>query len=268
MRQVDLSGVDGVRWIPGAPTGVGALVLAGSSGRIDSARAELLAQHGAIAESIRWFGGPGQHDGPWEIPLELFLGRITDLTRDCDRVLVLGTSFGAEAALLTGCHSAGVDAVVAFSPSDVVWAGVRSDGTQTSHWSRDGAPLPFVPFDEGWEPDADIPSYVGLYEASRKRFPKRVEEAAIPVEDINEVVLVAGGDDQVWPAADMSNAINARRAAHGLTTTILSDPAAGHRTILPGEPTVSGGIRMRRGGTEDADRSLGAAAWATIMTML
>lgn len=268
MRQIDLSGVEGGRWVPEAPSGVGALVLAGSSGRIDSTRAELLARHGVIAESIRWFGGPGQHDGPWEIPLELFLGRVAELERDCDRVLLLGTSFGAEAALLTGCHSAAVDAVVAFAPSDVVWAGVRSDGTQTSHWTIDGVPLPYVPFNEDWEPDDDVPAFVGLYEASRKRHAEHVAEAAIAVEDIENLVVVAGGDDQVWPAVAMSAAIKARRTAHGLTTTIVSDPDAGHRAILPGEPAVSGGIRMRRGGTENADRNLGAAAWAQIQTLL
>lgn len=268
MQQLDLSGVDGVRWVPEKPNGVGALVLAGSSGRIDSPRAELLAQHGAIAESIRWFGGPGQHDGPWEIPLELFLERIADLARDCDRLLVLGTSFGAEAALLTGSHSSQVSGVVAFAPSDVVWAGVRSDGTQTSHWTLGGVPLPFVPFDEAWESDDDIPAFIDLYEASRNKFPERVAEAAIAVEDIEDVVLVAGGDDQVWPAVAMAKAIKTRRNSHGLMTVVVSDPTAGHRTILPGEPTVSGGVRMRRGGSETADRNLGAAAWAEIKTLL
>jgi uncharacterized protein len=260
--------VEGVRWVPEAPTGVGALVLAGSSGRVDSPRAELLARHGVIAESIRWFGGPNQHDGPWEIPLELFLGRVVDLAQDCERVLVLGTSFGAEAALLTGSHSPHVNTVVAFAPSDVVWAGVRPDGAQTSHWSLDGMPLPYVPFDEDWESEDDIPAYVGLYASSRKRFRERVAEAAIAVEDIKDVVLVAGGDDHVWPALAMCDAISARRTQHGLTTTIVSEPAAGHRTILPGEPIVSGGTRIRRGGTESADRSLGTAAWAQINALL
>lgn len=268
MRQLDLSGVDGVRWVPETPNGVGALVLAGSSGRIDSPRAQLLAQHGTIAESIRWFGGPDQHDGPWEIPLELFLERVADLARDCDTVLVFGTSFGAEAALLTGSHSSHVSGVVAFAPSDVVWAGVRSDGTQTSHWTVGGVPLPFVPFDEAWESDDDVPAFVDLYEASRNKFPEQVAEATITVEDIEDLVLVAGGDDQVWPAVAMSNAIRTRRSSHGLTTTIVSDPTAGHRTILPGEPTVSGGIRMRRGGSETADRNLGTAAWAEIKPLL
>ena len=34
----------------------GVLVLAGSSGRVDLARARLLAQHGAYALALRWFG--------------------------------------------------------------------------------------------------------------------------------------------------------------------------------------------------------------------
>jgi hypothetical protein len=37
-----------------------------------------------------------------------------------------------------------VDAVVVFAPSDVVWVGVTSDGRQTSHWTLDRLPLPFV----------------------------------------------------------------------------------------------------------------------------
>jgi hypothetical protein len=261
-------GIEGVRWIPAEPTGVGALVLAGSSGRVDAARAELLARRGAVAESIRWFGGPGQHDGPWEIPLELFLARVAGLAEECDRVVLLGTSFGAEAALLAGAHSSQVAAVVAFAPSDLIWAGVRSDGSVTSHWTFDGVPLPYMPFDEYWAPDDDVPAFVGLYEASRRRFPERVDAATIPVECIEQVVLVAGGDDQVWPALSMAEAIKARRSAHGLGTVLVSDPEAGHRTVLPGEPVAAGGMRMRRGGTRIADRRLGAAAWPHIASLL
>lgn len=265
---MELSDVEGVRWLPDTPTSVGALVLAGSSGRVDSTRAELLARNGVLAESIRWFGGPGQHDGPWEIPLELFLGRVEELAKDCDRVLVFGTSFGAEAALLTGAHSLHVSAVVAFAPTDVVWSGVRPNGSTTSHWTLGGVPLPYVPFDETWEQEDEVPAFVGLYEASRQRSPQRLEAAGIPVERIDQVLLVAGGDDQVWPAVSMSESIRARRAEHGLDTVLVSDPEAGHRTILPGEPVVTGGMRMRRGGTEDSDRRLGATAWGHITSLL
>jgi hypothetical protein len=265
---MELSDVEGVRWLPDTPTAVGALVLAGSSGRVDSTRAELLARNGVIAESIRWFGGAGQHDGPWEIPLELFLGRVEELAKDCDRVLVLGTSFGAEAALLTGAHSPLVSAVIAFAPTDVVWSGVRPDGGTTSHWTLGGVPLPYVPFDETWEQEDEVPAFVGLYEASRRRSPQRLEAAGIPVERIDQVLLVAGGDDQVWPALSMSESIKARRAEHGLDTVLVSEAEAGHRTVLPGEPVVTGGTRMRRGGTEESDRRLGAIAWGHITPLL
>lgn len=268
MRRDDLTDVEGVRWHPEDPSGAGVLVLAGSSGRVDSARAELFARHGAMAESVRWFGGAGQHDGPWEIPLELFIGRVEALRRDCDRVAVVGTSFGAEAALLTGALCDAVDVVVALAPSDVVWAGVRSDGAVTSHWSLGDEPLPFVPYDDAWQPDSDPPAYVGCYEASRSRYAGVVERAQIPTERIRRLVLVAGGDDQVWPAVAMSEAIRARRAGNGLATTVVSDPDAGHRTILPGEPVVRAGISMRRGGSEEADRRLGAAAWVEIESAL
>lgn len=263
-----LSEVEGVRWLPEGATGVGALVLAGSSGRVDSERAELLAQKGVVAESIRWFGGAGQHDGPWEIPLELFRDRVEELARDCDRVLVLGTSFGAEAALLTGAHSSHVSAVIAFAPTDVVWGGVRPDGAMTSHWTLDGVPLPYVPFDESWDQGQEVPAFRGLYEASRRRFAQQLDAARIPVERIDQVVLVAGRDDQVWPALSMCESIKVRRAAHGLDTVLVSDPDAGHHTVLPGEPMVTGGMRMRRGGTEDADRRLGVAAWSHITALL
>ena len=268
MRQMELTEVQGVRWFPDDAAGVGALVLAGSSGRVDSDRAERLARNGVVAESIQWFGGTGQHDGPWEIPLELFLERVARLAEDCDRVVVVGTSFGAEAALLTGAYSPHVDAVVAFAPTDVVWAGVRGDGTVTSHWTLDGVPLPYMPFDETWESDDHIPAFVGLYESSRKRFPERLEPATIPVERIEQVVLVAGGDDQVWPALEMAERISTRREEHGLDTVLVTDPEAGHRTVLPGEPAVAGGMRMRRGGTDASDRRLGATAWPHIEGVL
>ena len=268
MRALDLSDPEGVRWVPDVPNGTGALVVGGSSGLVYSPRAELLARHGVLAESIRWFGGPGQSAGPWDVPLETFLDRVDDLSRDCDRVVVVGTSFGAEAALLTGVHGSRVAAVAAFAPSDVAWAGVTPDGRTTSHWAYGGAPVPFVPFDGGWVPDSDPPAYDGLYRASRARFPEQAAAAAIAVERIARLLLVAGGDDRVWPSLDMAAEIERRRAAHGLDTVLVSDAAAGHRSVLPGEPVVAGGARMQRGGNERADRRLGEAAWPHLLALV
>lgn len=247
---------------------MGALVLAGSSGRVDDSRAELLARHGAIAESIQWFGAPGQHDGPWEIPIELFVSRVEELAKECDRVIVLGTSFGSEAALITGANSPLVSAVVAFAPSDVVWAGTTPEGRMTSHWTLGGEPLPYVPVIEGWEPERQPPAFVDHYRLCRARHATHVDAAAIEVERIPEVVAVAGGDDQVWPAVLHAEAIAARRRRYGLATCVITDPEAGHRTRLPGEPPVVGGMPMERGGTMAADQRLGDLVWPHVRALL
>lgn len=267
MIETATEGIDGVRFYPDEPTGWAALVVAGSSGRVDTDRAKLLAQHGVIAESIRWFGGEGQHPGVWEIPVETFLARVDDLASHADKVMVVGTSFGAEAALLTGALSDRVDSVVAFAPSDVVWSGVTRGGRITSHWTIDGVPVPFVPFIEDWEPESDPPAFRSLYLQSRARFTAQVEQARIPVERINHLIVVAGGDDQVWPSGTHAEAIRASRAAHDLDTIVVTDPTAGHRTLLPGEPVAAAGRTMCRGGDEVSDRRLGRLAWADICRM-
>jgi uncharacterized protein len=247
---------------------LGVLTLAGSSGRVDTDRARLFARHGALAESIQWFCGPSQNAGPWDIPIEQFQARVADLRRFCDRILVVGTSFGSEAAMLTGAFTEGVDAVVAFAPSDVVWAGVTPDGEQTSHWTMGGQPLPYVPFIDDWVRDGDPPAFKGLYELSHAADPDVTEAAAIPVERIARLILVAGQDDLVWPSSESARAIADRRIRHGLATTLVLDEAAGHRTVLPGESVVVGGVRMARGGSEAADRRLGTAAWQQIRRLM
>lgn len=247
--------------IPTAPSGLGILVLAGSSGRIDTARAGLFARHGATAESIRWLSA----DGPCEIPIELFQTRVRDLRRSCDHILVVGSSFGAEAALLTGAHTPEVDGVIAFAPSDVVWAGVRPDGTQTSHWTLSGRPLPFIPFLTDWHPDTDPPRFRPLYELSRAANPDAAEAATIPTARIPHLILIAGNDDQVWPSTDHALSLARNRPT---PTTLVLDEEAGHRPLLPGEPTPTAGRRMSRGGTPTAGRRLGTAAWPHITALM
>ena len=268
MRRADLARPEGVRWLPAQPSGDGVLVLAGSSGRVDGERARLFAAHGALAESIRWFGGEGQSAGPWDVPLETFVDRLDALARECDRVWLVGTSFGAEAALATAARAPGVSGVFAFAPSDVVWAGYDPAGAEHSHWTWGGAPVPFVPIDQECRGTEEPPRFSPVYERSRKAFADRVAAAAIEVERIAEVVVVAGGDDQVWSSSLYAENIRCRRADHGADTVVVAGALAGHRAILPWESLVQGGMAMRRGGTEVADRELGTRAWRAITAML
>lgn len=259
---------------PDAMTGV--VVLAGSSGRVDVARARLFAAEGTSALALRWFGGDGQVPGICEIPLETFFA-ATDrlLASGCRRIVYVGTSKGAEASLLAAAHDPRIDAVVAISPTSVVWGniGPGRDGIEwpeRSSWTLRGAPLPFVPAEPNWNAGHvdGLVSYRGLFEHCLARFGQEAERAAIPVEAISaRVVLVAGGADALWPSLDFARSIVRRRKAAGKATRLVSASDAGHRILLPGETTPRSTAHAH-GGNDDADARLGAAAWELIRELL
>ncbi|MEV8632019.1 acyl-CoA thioester hydrolase/BAAT C-terminal domain-containing protein [Streptosporangium sp. NPDC051023] len=254
---------------------VGVLVLAGSSGRVETERSRLLARQGATALSIRWFGGPGQPKGICEIPLETFTA-VVDLLLDAGvrRVGVMGLSKGAEAALLVAGLDPRVEAVVALSPTSVAWANVGpgADGLtvpRRSSWTWRGEPVPFVPYDETWspaEPEGFPVAYRALYERSRERFAQAARAAAIPVERAEaDLLLVAGADDRMWPALPFSEELAARRSAAGRPVRLVSDPDAGHRPRFPGESPASGARPYLYGGSPQTDAALGTAAWPHVL---
>ncbi|MFT3871794.1 MAG: acyl-CoA thioester hydrolase/BAAT C-terminal domain-containing protein [Nocardioides sp.] len=248
--------------------GTGVLVLAGSSGRLDVGRADLLASAGATALAMRWFGGVGQPATPCEVPLEAFIHALDLLAEECDRLAVLGLSYGAEAALLTAVRDPRIDAVIALAPTDVVWEGQHQHDAdpRRSKWTWRGAPVPFVPLDRDWVPDEPMPAFAPHYERSRTATgAAAVDAARIPVERfIGELVLVAGGDDQVWPSVPAARAITARRATYGLDTVLVEDPAAGHTIVLPGEVASDSARPYLTGGNPAAAERLGRLAWPGI----
>jgi len=269
-------GHDGLLVEPsGGGNGTGVLVLSGSSGRVERERARLLASAGVTAAlTYRWFGGEGQPAGIWEHPLETFAPAVAALAERCDRVVLMGVSKSAEAFLLYAGEDPAVDAVVALAPSHVAWANVGPgpDGElrpQHSSWSRGGEPVPFVPYDDDAEPIGDPPAYAPVYVQSLRTHAERVAAATIRVERFfGDVLLVAGGDDQVWPSVTFARAVESRRRALDLPTTVVTHDGAGHRVVLPGETVATSGQRMARGGTEEADRALGELAWPQIRRVL
>jgi uncharacterized protein len=278
LRSEPLVGADGVCVHPasdGDATGTGVLVLSGSSGRVETERAAVLAGVGATALTYRWFGSPGQPHDIWELPLESFDGAVEHLASQCDRVVLFGCSKSAEAFLLYAAEDPRVDAVVAVSPSHVAWAnlGPGPDGElrpQHSSWSRSGGAVPFVPYDDTVPVTGDPPAFEPVYRASlASAGAERVAAATIPVERFfGDVLLVAGGDDQLWPSGEFAGHVEARRTAYGLPTTLVTHPEAGHRVLLPGETVATGGMRMARGGREATDRALGRLAWPHIRRIL
>ncbi|MFE7616492.1 acyl-CoA thioester hydrolase/BAAT C-terminal domain-containing protein [Streptomyces sp. NPDC057496] len=269
---------EGVLFAPARGSDVGVLVLAGSSGRVERERARLLARQGFTALAIRWFGGPGQPRGICEVPLETFTAAV-DLLRlgGARRVGILGTSKGAEAALLTAVRDPRVDVAVALSPTSWAWCNVGPghDGAHhpyRSSWTWRGQPLPFVPMDDSWtspEPDGGPVAIRGWYELSERTFARSLPAAEIPVESAAaDLVLVAGGDDAMWPSLPCAERLARRRRSAGAAVRLIAHAAAGHRPRLPGEGPAAASPRFEHGGTPEADALLGRAAWPHILDAL
>jgi uncharacterized protein len=269
---------EGFLAVPARGSDIGVLVLAGSSGRVERERTRILAQQGMTALSIRWFGGPGQSPGICEIPLETFSTAV-DLLRSngAERVGVLGTSKGAEAALLTAVHDPRVDVVVAVSPTSRVWCNIGPglDGAgqpYRSSWTWRGQALPFVPLDDSWapaEPDGEPVAIRGWYELSERTFADLLSSTEIPVDEARaDLLLVAGGDDAMWPSLPFAEQLARRRRSVGATVRLIARQDAGHRPRFPGESPASVSPRFRYGGTPEADALLGTVAWPHVLDAL
>lgn len=249
-------GLAGTWFEPDAAGDVGAVVLGGSGGAVPLERSRLLAGLGVRVAAIRWFGGSGQPPGICEVAIETFEQAIDQLVAaGCSRIIVLGTSKGAEAALVTASVDPRVNLVVALSPSSVVWANVGPgiDGFEwplRSSFTWRGDPLPFVPHEaEALLSVGRLPpiSYLKLFEQSLERFPKQVDDAAIPIAQTRaEVILAAGGDDQLWPSLRFAHGLVKQLEGAGRAAALLTSPKAGHRILFPGEAANRSPINGKR----------------------
>ncbi|GAA1938337.1 acyl-CoA thioester hydrolase/BAAT C-terminal domain-containing protein [Kitasatospora viridis] len=263
---------------PARRSGAGVVLLTGSSGRVDRRRARVLAEQGLLVLAVRYFGGPGQPAGICEVPLEGFVAAV-DLLRErgARRIGLVGNSKGAEAALLTAVHEPRVDAVVAISPSALAWANLGpgldgQDRPYRSGWTWQGKPLPFVPIDDSWFAEEREPGPVavrGGYELSERTFADRLAAAAIPAERAAaDLLLIAGGDDEMWPSLRYAEQLAARRREAGRPVRLVTRADAGHQLVLPGEEPRPASPVFRYGGSDRADALLGEAAWEPLLALL
>jgi hypothetical protein len=221
LAEVTLSGeLQGCLVKPELPNGWGIVVLAGSSGRTDVARARLFADAGFIALALRWFGGEGQTPGISEIPLEIFFAATSRLLQEgAKHIAYIGTSKGAEAALLVATLDPRIDLVMALSPTSVVWAnsGVGRDGLGLplrSSWTYQGEPLPFVRYDLSAPIGMvdGLPSYRSHVEQSLITYSGDIEAATIHLEAARaDIIVVAGSADALWPSDVFARALAKRR---------------------------------------------------------
>lgn len=270
------------------------LVLGGSECGLQSAEATAaaLASHGFAALALAYCSWPNADGRPvpgmeelpqglWLVPLESAQRGLRWLERrpevDSSRIGIWGGSKGAELALLVASEDSSVHAVVAYAPSHVVWQGLDFRGARRSSWSRDGSPVPFVPFTSDEDRIRDYtrggPRYiVHLYRASLDDR-DAVTKAAIPVERINgPILLVSGGNDLLWPSTYMAEQIVDRLSEAGSShpVTHLYYEGAGHAIGRPFRPTtgLSATPNFALGGTPPAYAAAERDSWPRVLRFL
>jgi dienelactone hydrolase len=274
-----------------APTRRPALILLGGSegGRRIVRDAPVYASRGYAVLALPYYSPPGWGpNGPTpaelpelpaafaDIPLERLEAAREWLAAqpevDASRIGIVGTSKGAEFALLAAVRMPWLKAVVALVPSDVVWEGwgpgVAPGRASSFSWRGQG--LPFVPYKDfekelaGFATGAEV-RIRRPQDAGRAANPERVAAARIPVEDIAAPVFVAGADDdQVWDSGGMARNIAAARSRAGRETVTLVFRDAGHALGSPGTwPTTQYNAGpSKAGGNPEADARAQAQVWA------
>jgi len=191
---------------------------------------------------------------------------------DVEHFGLFGASKGSEFALIAASRYPWIDAVVAYTPTDLVWEGwgletIEAEGTRSS-FSFEGEALPFMPyrgFVEGLLAGPGVADLRAIHENGRADHPEREAAARIPVENIaGRLILIAGDRDGQWNAGDAARAIVRSREAAGLATTALIYPEAGHDLVGDGGPRDSG----RSGGTPEANAAARDDAWPQVIAFM
>ncbi len=256
------------------------VVIGGSEGGLHDEQARLLAEHGYATLALAYFGVDPLPQKLRTIPVETVSRGIDWLVArpevDRARIGLLGTSKGGELALLAATREPRIRATVAMVPSAYVWFDLAFDGSpETSSWSANGAPVPYIASD----PVADMAvgrafgsggavSFRDTFAASFAAAPTAARErAAIPVEKIaGPVLCIAGEDDREWDSAGACAIVHDRRHAAGRDAqdAVFVEPGAGHGMAFSGKPTPraypAGAATIVLGGTPEANGRGGADA--------
>ena len=258
----------------------GVLLLGGSEGGLApgaARQAQGLAQHGFAVLQLAYFGAPGTPKALVQVPLETFDRGLAWLASrpevDGRRLAIVGTSKGAEAALLVASTHPELKAVVAASPSAVVWPGIDFTSREMkSSWTRGGRELPYLRY---VTPPAGTPGALYIYTGYRLGFESLPQhpDAAIPVQQAGAaLLLVCGGADTLWPSCPMAIAVRdrTRHMPAGGPVEVLSYAAAGHAVAGPPvDPATPGYSSLGAlGGTPEANNAARQDAWPHALSFL
>jgi dienelactone hydrolase len=279
-------GLVGTLFVPETRTPLPVIItLSGSNGGLSENRAKLLASNGFAVFALGYFGVDGLPPNLQDIPLEYFetaLAWLKDQKNiDSSHIGLYGVSRGAELSLILGSSFPdSVQAIVAVVPSSVVYGGLNE--TPVNAWIYQGNPiLPFAPVPQtdfangkGKTPENPANTRESFLEGMKDK--AAFAAASIPVENIRcPLLLVSGGDDQMWPSGLYAQQILERLTEHHspIIHKHLHYPDAGHGINIPNlpipEPTYyhpQSKLWFSMGGTRTADARASSDAWNQLVT--
>lgn len=261
---------------PGDEPAPAVLVLHGSDGRPMEENAKLFASNGFVALALKYFNFIGQNNpvvphGLVNLPVE-YVDKAVDWLLERDRVSgstvgVYGLSKGGELGLLAASRNQDIGAVVSLNGSAIVWEGsVYREDHPGATWTIDDEPVPYVPWtdDIRWEELSKPYEYRSVYTKTFEQATNRqIEDATIPIDQINGPVLfIAGKDDQMWNTWRFN-----KRAIESLnmddeTYDHLVFEDAGHAILTPYRPVANRETGYWAfGGSPDAYREADEPHW-------
>lgn len=286
VKRIDLNekGLVGALFLPSSTKPLPVIItLSGSNGGISENRAQLLASHEFAVLALGYFRAEGLPSNLENIPLEYFVKAFEWLKAHPDidgtRIGLYGVSRGAELALLLGTlYPETFRGIVAALPSSHVFGGLGTRDIPA--WTLDGKPaLPPSPIPErevedqrGKDAKHPLTTTPQFLEAMKDE--KNFAVGAIPVEKIQcPLLLISGGDDQMWPSGLFAKQIKQRLQEHQskISCKLLHYPKAGHQIgipFLPGDPLYYhpvGKLWFSMGGTAQEDDRASRDSWKRIL---
>ena len=274
-RTAARNGIVGSLYSPQKGSGVGILVIGGSGGGMTWSQqfAAELASKGHHAMGVAYFNAPGVPDQVDRIPLEYFRSAIDQLKAtpgvDPNKIIVLGQSWGSQAALLLANVYPDIAGVIAYVPGSAAFQAINPpDYKPNSSWTYKGVDVPFVAMslpDEFSEPDDPIERWMIVLGNQRE-----YQKGAIAIENIRApVLLLSSKGDRVWPSTYMSEQLVARaRAANpNARITLESYADAGHViTQPPFTPTTT--VFAQNGGTAEGNALARQKSWKKVLDFI
>lgn len=272
---------------PGDGRHASVILWGGSEGALGQSPqlAALFASHGIPALAIAYFDEAGLPCALNNIPLEYFEKAIRWLRSQPQvnprRVWIQSASRGSEAALLVATNwPTLVHGVIVAAPSSVAW-GANPGNCQPlglTAWTLHGQPVDTA-ISTG-SPTRNPDGSISDRDAFLSDLASPSASAArIPIERFKgPVMLISGGDDELWPSPVFADRIMDALHADPADHVHLNYPAAGHLVLGPAyapapvEERVVGPLgrsyRLYHGGSEGADAAARASDWPAMLSFI